>query len=182
MNRGKVLGNSPLQPMQITMKEIFGKNQRGFSIVELVVSMVVLSILVDSALTEFKQLYDSINKRNAEVLVLQDLRYAQASTVEKGCRGIFTIASNGKSYTYGCDYVPYSSTVTADTNIYTRNLPSGITVSSDALIIFNSRGQVIDSSEALQTRYVTLKVLIGSTPTQFNVGTLRPTGFFTYAN
>lgn len=156
----------------------------GFTLLELLVTVALVSIISYAMALYFDSIYDSINKRNAEVQVLHDLRYAQALTVERGCRGIFTVAADYKSYTFGCDYVPYSTAnpPVSDSNLFTRDMPSGVLMSVDALILFNSRGQVINSSEALQTRYVTLKIVVGSTQTTFNVGTLRPTGFFTYSN
>ena len=155
---------------------------RGFSLMDLIISMFMFAIVSLIAAPRLSALYDSINKRNAEVLVLQDVRLAQAKSVEQGCRGIFSIATNGKSYTFGCDYVPYSTTTVADQIVYTRNLPSKITMSADAQVLFNTRGQVVDVNEALQTRTILLKSSRTGSPVTFNTGTLRPTGFFTYSN
>ena len=157
-------------------------HSRGFSLMDLIIAMFMFAIVSLIAAPRLSALYDSINKRNAEVLILQDVRLAQAKSVEQGCRGIFAIATNGKSYTFGCDYVPYSTTTVADQIIYTRNLPSKITMTADAQVLFNTRGQVVDVNEALQTRTLSLKSSRTGTAVTFNTGTLRPTGFFTYSN
>ena len=160
---------------RLTIRE----DSRGFTLIELLISMVLVSILAGIAIPNMYKLSDAINKRNAELQVLHDLRYAQATTVEQGCKGIFTVSSNGKSYTLGCDYVPYSSlsSPVADRTLKVQSLPAGISLSVTAPIYFNSRGQVTDSYGVLITNTIVLK----ADGVAFSTGTLRPTGFFEFS-
>ena len=154
--------------------------QHGISMIELLVAMSISVLVTLVAIPYAKDLSDSMNKRSAEIQVQRDLRYAQAMTVEEGCRGIFQISTDQKRYTFGCDYLPYDSnaTPTWDTQKFTRSLPKDIKMTSNSTVIFNSRGQVIDTSENLATRTLTLWLR----STSYNVGTLRPTGLFEYSS
>jgi type II secretory pathway pseudopilin PulG len=158
--------------------------QLGFTALELVVTMAITAITFFVATPKLSEILASYYRRNGEMQVLGDMRIAQATTVKEGCHGIFSIASDGKSYSYGCDYVPYSSTYppAIEKTFFIRRLPSKVQVSSDALVMFNSRGQCIDDSESLATRTVTLSTILSSGSSTFNTGTLRPTGFFSYQN
>lgn len=156
----------------------------GFTALELLITMLIFSILCFSAIPQLSKLYQVYDKRNAEMQILQDLRTAQATTVEQGCRGIFVVAADNNSYSFGCDYVPFSSSSPPpfDTQLYTRKMPSNTKISTDAEIIFNSRGQVVDEQNFLTTRSVVLSSLESSGYTTFNTGTLTATGFFSYAH
>ena len=157
-------------------------SESGFTAMELMVSVVILAILGKAAVSMTVSTLDSADKSTAEVQVVQHLRRAQATSVTEGCRGIFSVAANGQSYSFGCDYLPYSTATTpvADSTFFNYYLPSGITISESDLIIFNSRGQCVDTSYALTTRTVSLTSSQGLNPYVFASGTLRATGFFSY--
>lgn len=152
--------------------------QRGFTLFELIVAISLFSVLAAVAIPHMHDLSDAINRRNAELQVLHDIRYAQAATVEQGCRGVLKIDANGRGYQFGCDYVPYhpSDAPNWDRVLKIQSLPTGISVSSDATIFFNSRGQVIDSYGVLTQRSLSLTADGGI----YSRGILRPTGFFEY--
>ena len=73
----------------------------GFSIMELMVSISILALLSVGMVPTVIQWSAAYNKRNAEMLVLQDLRRAQATTVEQGCQGIFTVDGDSRGYSFG---------------------------------------------------------------------------------
>ena len=155
----------------------------AFTVIELITAMGVSAIFFFVASPRLGDLLMSFDKRNAEMLFIEDIRLAQAISVEQGCQGVMTISEDGTRYSFGCDYIPYSeeSPPVMDTQSFARNLPSGVQISADGLIMFNSRGQAIDENGALNTRLITLSVTRSGEASAFNTGTLRATGFFTYA-
>ena len=158
--------------------------ENGFTVLELMVVVSILAVVSLIAVPKVQELLEGFDKRDAQMALLQDLRLAQATTVEQGCQGILKIASDLRGYTYGCDYVPFStvSPPAWDATKFTRRLDSNVRISADNVIIFNSRGQVIDETGALTSRTITMSVAGNGTPTTFNTGTLRATGFFSFAN
>ena len=156
--------------------------ERGFTLLELLSVILISSLVVGSAMPVSSALYDSFNKRSAEVQVLEDLRRAQATAVEQGCQGILTFSEDNRVYTFGCDYVPYSEADPPvwDSSLFVRRLPSRISMSADDLIIFNTRGQVVSTEGDLDTRTISLMVYEDGHVVTFATGTLRPTGFFNF--
>ncbi len=156
----------------------------GFSIMELMVSISILALLSVGMVPTVIQWSAAYNKRNAEMLVLQDLRRAQATTVEQGCQGIFTVDGDSRGYSFGCDYVPYSgdSPPVYDNALFRRDLPANTLLSAAGLIMFNSRGQVVDEDGFLSTQSITLSSTETGAIVAFNTGTLDPTGFFKFAH
>ncbi|HMO02077.1 MAG TPA: hypothetical protein PKD37_00805 [Oligoflexia bacterium] len=143
-----------------------------------------LFIVIGVATPGFQQIRNSINRSNTQLLLLQDLRKAQAHTVTEGCRGIVRIASNQRSYSFGCDYIPYSAAnpPLPDSVVFLRYLPSSITIASSGPIIFNSRGQTVDVNNNLTNTTITLLLDSGSgSPSLFATGILRATGFFSFS-
>ena len=164
------------------MKIFFRGEERGFTVMELMISVVILAILARSAVSMTTSTLDSADKSTSEVQVVQHLRRAQATAVTEGCRGIFSISNDARSYSFGCDYLPYSTATppVADTAFFQYYLPQGITISTSGLIILNSRGQSEDESYVLTTRTVSLTSTQGLNTAVFATGTLRATGFFSY--
>jgi type II secretory pathway pseudopilin PulG len=154
----------------------------GFTTLELFATMTIFALVLFLAAQQVSELLNSYNRRNAEMVLLEDMRLAQATTVKEGCHGILQIASDGKSYTFGCDYVPCSEEYPPliEKQFFTRRLPRQTRVESDEIVMFNSRGQCIDDSESLATRTITLRSGVGSEYQTFNTGTVRSTGFFSY--
>lgn len=151
---------------------------------ELLVAMAIFFIVGFASTPYVSELMESFTKRNAEMQLLGDMRLAQATAVEQGCQGIININADHSGYTFGCDYVPFSaaSPPVIDTLLFTRYLPSKIEIESDALIIFNTRGQSVEESGSVATRQITLTIQRNGSNSTFNTGTLRPTGFFSFAS
>lgn len=178
-------GKNPDRFNMLSQKAVQKLHQsRGFTLVELVTCLVIFSIMAFAAVPEVLAFYRSFDKRNAEMQVMQDLRLSQARTVEQGCNGIFKFDEDEKGYSFGCDYVPYSETnpPTWDSIIFSRDLPSKVKASSDDLIIYNSRGQVVNDQSFLSSRSITFEIQTGSTYEVFNTGTLSATGSFVFSN
>ena len=150
----------------------------GFTILELLVAISITVVIGAFALPEVGAWYEILDKQNAQIQVLQDLRLAQATTVEQGCQGVLTLDAAGESYTFGCDYVPFDSSppIAADSNLFTSTLPPKVTISVDDQILFNSRGQIVDDQGFLSSRSVTLSY----NESPFLSGTLSATGHFDF--
>ncbi len=155
-------------------------SETGFSLIEMMVAMVILALVTAAAAPNFADLSASFDRMNARSNLLQDLKRAQAESLTKGCRGIFEINPSGTGYTFGCDYLSYdaSSPPSADEVSFEREMPSNVTIASDAQIIFNSRGQSVSESDVIATRTLTMSKTVGGTTEQFVSGTLMGTGLF----
>lgn len=154
--------------------------ERGFSFPDLLVSISIMAILATQAIPQFSGFASSFDRFNARSYLIQDLKRAQAEAITQGCREIFTIATDGKSYSYGCDYLPYdtNSIPQADSISFTRHLPGNMTISADALIIFNSQGHAVDASGSMSNVNITLYDDSGPSITAVATGTLLGTGVF----
>lgn len=153
--------------------------QRGFTLVELLVAMSIMALVGYVAVPHISAMTSGFDAVNAQSYVLHDLKRAQAQTVLEGCRGILEIDPSGRSYTFGCDYLPYDTNNPPqhDVMIFQRNLPGTVSISTTGPIIFNSRGQAVDSDDVINNVTVTLReggVDVVAT------GVLLGTGVFAY--
>lgn len=144
--------------------------------------MSISAILMAIALPQMSDLKASYNQLNAKSYFVQDLKRAQAEAITQGCRGIIKIAANMRSYYFGCDYLSYDvdPNPSPDMQRFKRNLPPQITLSSDAPIIFNSRGQAVDIDYIISNLTVTFTETNGQGVNQFATGTLLGTGVFSF--
>lgn len=149
--------------------------EKGFSVMELLVGMVIMSIVAYSSVAFFSDLGPSFDRWNANIYALQDLRYAQTLAVTEGCRVIVTIAVDGKSYSIGCDYLSYdySAPYIADQIFLNRDLPTTVTLTSDSTIIYNPKGQCVSATGDLASRSISLS---SSTSGTFLTASILPTG------
>lgn len=158
------------------------KNERGFTLTEMLAGISIFTIVCAMAMPHLSSLSKSFESINARSYVIQDLKRAQAETITQGCRGIFKIATDGKSYTFGCDFLPYDTSVnpSADGMSFRRNMPTTVSVGSSAPVILNSRGQTVDIDNVLVNITLTLRSHTTTPPTVMASGTLLATGVFTY--
>ncbi|MCB0360287.1 MAG: hypothetical protein KDD44_11650 [Bdellovibrionales bacterium] len=138
--------------------------------------MTLAAVVGAIAVPQFTGLNEPLQRLNVRAGLLQDLKRAQAETITIGCRGIFTISAGGNSYSFGCDYLPYDTNYPpqSDVTSFQRTLPSGVSVTANAEVIFNSRGQSVDANDILSN--VTISLSDGSG--MFATGTLLGTGLF----
>lgn len=156
--------------------------QSGFTILNMIATLMIASIISYVAMSQLSTLSATFNRINARSNLLQDLKRAQAEAITQGCRGIFLIASDARSYSFGCDYLAYdtSNPPHSDEVSFVRALPEHVVLSSDAPVIFNSRGEAVDVNNIMSNITLTLSQNWGGTPLAFARGILLGTGVFTY--
>lgn len=150
---------------------------------ELIVAMGVSCILTAVAAMHYSDLEGGFHRFDARAHLLEDIKTAQAFTLAQGCRGIFRFASDGKSYTFGCDYLDYDVTdpPAADSIEFTRTLGGDVTIDASDTVILNSRGQTVDKDDVLINITFELRSKKeGSSPEAFASGQLLATGIFSY--
>lgn len=154
----------------------------GISLLEVLTVIAMAGIAVQMSFPVLSGVSSSIERMNVRGYVLQDLRRAQAETVTHGCRGIFSLSSTGSSYSFGCDYLDYdpAGTPTPDVIFFRRNLPKGFSLTTDAPIIFNSRGQIVAVDGMIDERQVELIDASIGPATTFEHGRILGTGLFEY--
>lgn len=157
-------------------------HSRGVTLLELVAGLFCITLFAGMAFPHFDHFRNSFNRMNVRQTVLQDLRRAQSESMSKGCRGIFSISSDQHSYSFGCDYLDFNPSAhpVADDMIFQRLLPDHIYISSDALIIFNSQGQIVDKESSAASRIVTLADDMDSKLHAFSSGVLSQNGAFEF--
>lgn len=146
--------------------------------------MFITALLAAYAIPQYSRMSDSFDRFNARAHLLEDIKRAQAFSLAEGCRGILTIAGDGNSYDFGCDYLAYDAAdpPSADSIQFTRNLGDDITLASSTSVIFNSRGQTVDKDDIIQNVTFTLTSSAKGSTGTFATGTLLGTGVFQYSN
>lgn len=158
------------------------KSQSAFTVFELIVTISLSAIVAVVAIPRFSDINSSMQRMNVRNNLLLDLRRAQAESVTQGCRGIFKIAPNFRSYTFGCDYLDYDTAIppSADNLIFSRTLPTNFFINADKTIIFNSKGQITDEYNFIDSRSVTLSDNASGPTVVFAQGQVLGTGLFEY--
>jgi len=157
--------------------------QRGFTLANLLVTISILAISTAAALPQVSRLRATFNRMNAEAYLTQDLKRAQAESITQGCRGIFIIAPDGRSYSFGCDYLVYDTTVPPQPDNVTlrRKLPDNFLIQASQPIIFNSKGQTVDASGIISNTTITLVETGHGAARDFASGILLGTGVFSFS-
>jgi len=167
----------------IAVKPNWRSNEGGFSLIEMLVVLFMVALLGASAVPQISDIGESFDRMNSRSLLLQDIKRAQAESLTEGCRGIFTITTDGSGYSFGCDYLTYDTQdpPVADDSSFVRVLPRNITITASQTIIFNSRGQAVDVDDVITT--ITIQLLYDETggPQSFASGTLLGTGLFSFS-
>lgn len=157
-------------------------SEDGFSALELFVVLAILALVIYVAAPRFQELSGSSERFAARAHLLEDIKNAQAIALTQGCRGIFTIANDNRSYNFGCDYLSYDTNdpPVADEISFTRELKGDVTLSADRLIIFNSRGQTVNSTDQVVNVVLQLESKKQGSRQVFATGLLLGTGVFSY--
>ncbi len=158
-------------------------HDRGTTVFELLVGLSIAILLGGLALPEVGKLRATFNRMNAQAYLAQDLKRAQAESVTQGCRGIFVIAPDGQSYSFGCDYLEYSTADPPQPDVVTltRHLPEGVILTTPSPIIFNSKGQAVDVDGIISNLTISLKYVANGSVEEFAVGLLLGTGVFSFS-
>jgi prepilin-type N-terminal cleavage/methylation domain-containing protein len=160
------------------------RSSQGFTLIEMLISMTILAIFGSAAALHFRATDASFHRMNARSFVIQDLKRAQAEAITWGCRGVLSVSNDGKSYSYGCDFLEYDTNdpPAADRVFFSRKMPLGITVSTSSPLIFNSRGQSVDLDSIMANNSVLLRETIEGSTITFATGTLLGTGVFSFVD
>ncbi len=158
------------------------QSEEGFTLLQLIVVLVLSSIVAGLGTPELVKMKEAFSRFNARSSLLEDIKRAQAQTITEGCRGVFAIAPDGKSYSFGCDYLNYDSNPLPqpDAVSFGRSLPTRVYLSVSTPIIFDSRGQAVDTSGIVNNSIVTLSEGPSGSGIVFATGTLLGTGVFNY--
>ena len=156
--------------------------ERAVTLLEMLVALMILAAVGTLIVPAFAELTASINHMNAMSYLVQDLKRAQAESITQGCRGVFVIAANGNSYTFGCDYLAYDANDPPSHDVVSlqRFLPAHIRLVASAPVIFNSRGQSVDIFGIVSNSTLALEDASGGPSVQFASGTLLGTGVFDF--
>lgn len=159
------------------------RNKRGYTLIELMVCVSIAAACGFGAVIYYPDLMQSYHRLDARTLLIHDIRRAQAEAITAGCRGILTVASDNKSYSYGCDFLSYDTTIppAPDSTLFVRSLPANIIMTNTGTVIFDSRGRAVDTSGIMNTVNVHLIDVSGSSSNHFATGTLFGTGAFTFS-
>lgn len=157
-------------------------SEGGFTLLQLIVVLVLSSIVAGLGTPELVKMKEAFSRFNARASLLEDIKRAQAQTITEGCRGVFAIAADGRSYSFGCDYLNYDPNPLPqpDAVSFGRTLPTRVYLSASTPIIFDSRGQAVDTSGIVNNSTVSLSEGPSGSGIIFATGTLLGTGVFNY--
>ncbi len=152
------------------------------TLLEIVTVLGIVSSVSVAVSLNFSEVRSSFDKLTARGVLIQDLTRAQAEAVTAGCRMIFTVATDGRSYNYGCDLLPYDTGFPPSADVFScvRPLPRRITLSPGTVIVFNSRGQSVDASGEMTNVTLRLSAETSRGVVNYVSGTLLGTGAFQY--
>ena len=149
---------------------------KGFSAIEIIVTLVMVSILAAFAVPRFIEMNRSLGRGDAMSQVDFDLMRARSEALASGARTYFTLSNQGSRYSVSADYLPYSSSMSGDSTILNAELPSGISLSTSRQLVFDSRGFVIDE----QGNPSSITITFRSDGAKFGSAVLSPTGYYQF--
>lgn len=154
------------------------RDAKGLTLLEVLVTLALTSVVGVTTILSLPAIKAPFDRLNARAQLVQDLKRAQAEAVTVGCRGIFRVAANGQSYSFGCDLLPYDTTNPPKEDVisFSRPLPHLLTMSVSGPIIFNSRGNVVDAWGDMTNIDINLNQSVSGMPTSYVSATLLGTG------
>ena len=152
------------------------KSTQGFSAIEIIVTLTLVSILTALAVPRFSEMNRSLGRSDARNQIDFDLSRARSEALANGGRTYFILSSHGTHYSISVDYLPYNSLMNGDFTIVNEHLPDRIAVSTSRQIVFDSRGFVIDEQGNPSSVTITFK----SDGTKYGSATLSPTGYYQF--
>jgi Tfp pilus assembly protein FimT len=150
--------------------------EKGVSIHEMVVTLAIIGLLISVAVPSFSSLTQAQNKRAAREAFEAFLKEAQATAIKNGARYVLTARASGANYAAGTDYPPYNSPVNPDSTAKRLNFPKNITIVAATRIVFDARGQLVDSAGLPTSSTITMS----NNGSIFATATLYSTGAFIY--
>ncbi|MFZ5943369.1 MAG: pilus assembly FimT family protein [Bacillota bacterium] len=143
--------------MAMVSKSYILKQEKGFTIIELVLVVVILGILATLVYPSASDIISSQRLQSTAKEILSDLRIAQqlAISKENNTRIIFNNSSSTPPNTY------FVKNVTANETIKEATLPPGITINTSKIIDFNIVGTTQNDTITLKnTKGETLFVVV----------------------
>jgi prepilin-type N-terminal cleavage/methylation domain-containing protein len=134
------------------------RNQRGFTLIELIVVVMVIGVVIGIAAPRVKDGMEKINVREAKVSVANYVARARGSAVARGCQSTLNMTSGttGRIWVTSCKSGDFGRTVAIDTVGTVEQLATryGVNLSyTTPTITFDRRG--IATAFAFQTIRVT---------------------------
>jgi prepilin-type N-terminal cleavage/methylation domain-containing protein len=163
------------------------RQTRGFTILELLAAIGVLTVLFSIASVNLFAMKSSFDRNNARQSFEYDLRQARSAALSSGVRIVITLAADQKSYTVGKDLLPYDTTNgNHDSILFTTVLPNNITLTFSGTgaeaskLIFTSRGFLSDIGGNRNTSQRTASLLFNGT--SFATATIYPVGVCSFSS
>lgn len=156
------------------------RGEQGYTILETFIAMFIIAIVASSSIAFFSDLGPSFDRWNSRSTLLTDLRYAQATAIEEGCRMTMEVAADGSMYSFGCDYLDYDyiDPINYDKEFLSRTLPNSVSLSLSDALIFNAKGQSVTSDGQMTDIQIQLTYLGSGGNEQYFTGTILATGVF----
>ena len=117
-------------------------NPRGFSSLELICCISIVSIVLYTGLLNYPEFRRSFNQSNVYTQLQQDLRRAKNEALQKGAMVYLSPGAGSNSYSVGVDYLPYNGDGSVDEHIFARSFPTGFTANFSSDVVFDSRGAI----------------------------------------
>ena len=158
---------------------------QGVTLVELLIAVALFSVLCGIALIQSQDFIFALSKFDAKSQIVSDFRLAQSQARMKNCRTVMSIATDGTSYQFGCDFTPYNtdSPTVADSILFSRSMPNKIFISSSTQVIFNPRGEPIDVYGISTNPVITISAEDSEGEiSSFATGTVYHTGLYFLTN
>ncbi len=114
--------------------------RKGFSFIELFSVIIIISILAISAYPLINSTAES-SLHGAIEVIKSDIRLTQIKAMTRGAPGSVVFTSGASDYRYDDD-----GSIWLSRNL--ANISSGVTIINDAIITFNSLGELAASSSA----------------------------------
>jgi Tfp pilus assembly protein FimT len=150
-------------------------DQRGISVLELMVSLLILAIATTAGVSNFRSLQRSFAKDSAIKQIEFDIRRAKAEAVSRNVRGIIEIAPDGRNYRVGLDEFPFQSPPAIEVVLARRELPGATSISAaDDNLYFGTRGFLTDDVN----NPITGTIFFAIDGEEYATGTIYATGVF----
>lgn len=108
------------------------------------VALSVGSILLAIGIPSVIELRASSMRYDARLQLESAVRRARSEAVAQGARSILRFSADGRGYSLGMDYLPYSETATEDIVASFETVPSRTAITLSSTAIFSSSGMLID--------------------------------------
>jgi len=132
-------------------------SENGATLFEVMATALVFVALSALAVPNLVELKGSFERHRGKAEFQSAIREAKARAVSEGTRAILNVSTDGASYTFGFDLVPFNDPPKEDSTESIRDLPENVTLSLSNPVVFNSQGYLIDETGSLANVNAELK-------------------------